>query len=133
MDDDDEDNFEVDADPHEDLRDYAYSVVSSNPLRSILSGKRWSKERVEEVRARATNYEQYLSYFCRLVDFPSCYERKKKCFINCRCLKNLEYDQVQVVAAGIGEFFLFRLLIVVFIVTYPFFSFSSLCIARSSS
>jgi hypothetical protein len=123
MDDDDEDDFEVDADPHEDLRDYAYSVVSSNPLRSILSGKRWSKERVEEVRARATNYEQYLSYFCRLVDFPSCYERKKKCFIKCRCLKNLEYDQVQVVAAGIGEFFLFRLLIVVFIVTYPFFFF----------
>jgi hypothetical protein len=105
MDDDDEDNFEVDADPHEDLRDYAYSVVSSNPLRSMLSGKRWSKEHVEEVRARATNYEQYLSYFCRLVDFPSCYERKKKCFIKCRCLKNLEYDQVQVVAAGIGEFF----------------------------
>ncbi len=62
-----------------------------------------TKERVEEVRGRLTNFEEYFSYFCRLVDFPSCYERKKKRFINCRCLKNLDYDEVQVAAGAMGE------------------------------
>jgi hypothetical protein len=99
----DVDDVEDVDDLPEDFCEYAYGIVSSNPLRKILSGKRWTKERVEEVRGRLSNFEEYFSYFCRLVDFPSCYERKKKRFIKCHCLKNLDYDEVQVAAGAMGE------------------------------
>ena len=103
----DGEEFDDAEDPHDDLRDYAYALVSSNPLRKMMSGRRWKKERVEEVRGRDSNYQDYFFYFCRLVDLPSCYERKSKRFIKCRCIANLDYDQVQVAAGGIGEFFFF--------------------------
>jgi hypothetical protein len=124
----DGEEFDDAEDPHDDLRDYAYALVSSNPLRKMMSGRRWKKERVEEVRGRDSNYQDYFFYFCRLVDLPSCYERKSKRFIKCRCIANLDYDQVQVAAGGIGEFFFF-FLIVMYVVLTNFFL-SSLCIAR---
>jgi hypothetical protein len=99
-----EDIKDIDDLPN-DFCEYAYGIVSSNPLRKMLSGKRWTKEHIEEVRGRLTSFDEYFSYFCRLVDFLSCYERKKKHFINCHCLKNLDYDEVQVAAGAMGELF----------------------------
>ena len=55
----DGEEFDDAEDPHDDLRDYAYALVSSNPLRKMMSGRRWKKERVEEVRGRDSNYQDY--------------------------------------------------------------------------
>jgi hypothetical protein len=54
--------FDNAEDPHDDLCDYAYALVSSNPLRKMMSGRRWKKERVEEVRGRDRNYQDYFLF-----------------------------------------------------------------------
>jgi hypothetical protein len=100
----DVEEFDNAEDPHDDLHDFAYAIVSSNPLRKMMSGRRWKKERVEDVCGRDSNYQDFFFYFCCLVDLPSCYERKSKRFIKCCCIANLDYDQAQVVAGAIGKF-----------------------------
>jgi hypothetical protein len=59
----DVDDIEDVDDLPDDFCEYAYGIVSSNPLRKILSRKWWTKERVEEVRGRLTNFEEYFLIF----------------------------------------------------------------------
>ncbi len=67
-----------------------------------------------------TGTTRIIFYFCRLVDLPSCYERKLKRFIKCRCIANLDYD---LAAGGIGKFFFLCFLFDCRICsTYVFFS-----------
>jgi hypothetical protein len=87
-------------------KEVAFQLVSNNPVRIIQPKKRWKRAAVLDSH-NADNFSPLLQYLCQLSDFPHCFDRQNRQFVNCSCFKKMSPENLEIVAHSIGELFIF--------------------------
>jgi hypothetical protein len=97
------DNNNARVDPHDVA--CAVHLLTHHPLKGLQRKKSWSEAKVAE-STTPEGLVDVLEFVSKLCDLPSCFDQHNKRFTSCTCLSQLDYDDLEEVAAMICKFFI---------------------------